>query len=234
MSTNNTDQFGNGLSLKYFNFLSAVYIPFVVLGTMANISSLYSLYVVTYDSNSELFYSVGGNGTTVLFLGVNIFMNLIVAYHRLVGNKKSFVNSFLLRMVVDLVGAFIIAGVYSSQFPDYSSDFYGSFIGSLFWFIVIFIPNSIYFSKRTRTIEIKDEQNAINEPLTETVDVSVYSENEAIESSSVDNTIEETGSPIINENLEPNVLSNKKMFCGQCGYKSENNQKYCMKCGNRL
>lgn len=204
MKERNNLQFGNGYSLKYFNFLYAIFIPGMIIGLISNFTSQQMDFVGNYNSNSELYYSVTANRILMFSLFLNIIINLIITHFRMVGNKRLFSIWFLSRIGIDFfVGLFVYSSL-KEQFPNNTSiiDFADSKIFTAFViFLILFIPHFLYLYKRLKKI---------NNTLL-VVDTEVNLDTMKV--------------PL------PNVIKLQKKYCGQCGALIETNKTNCNSCG---
>jgi len=152
-------QFGNGLSLKYYNFIHFVFIPAVVINAFYNLNSLLIYFSEESGLGGKMLVSTGVIWLLFFFYIVNLIMDGLAVSFIVKKDPWKFSFWFLVRYPVSLVGILTIPIVLSNLFPVTTQDAASSLALSLFTTVGIFIPNYIYFSKRMKRPKDTSQQD---------------------------------------------------------------------------
>jgi len=140
--------FGNGHSMKFFNFLFRTYIFFFIAGTIMDVSTLINTYVTDYKRDTALFVSIWGNISTILFLLILIIYNIVVTKAIIDQDKQKFSILTLWRYPLSALFMVINYLLYVTQYPALSPLLLPQTLGLVMVQLAFFIPIYIYLKKR--------------------------------------------------------------------------------------
>lgn len=140
--------FGNGHSMKFFNFLFKFFVFFFFLGTLMDASTIIKTYVTDYKSNSELFFSIWGNISTIIVLLIIIVYNIVTTKAIIDKDKQKFSVLFMWRYLLVSVSLLTNYLVYVAQYPALSQLLLPQTILQMAMQLAFFIPIYIYLKKR--------------------------------------------------------------------------------------
>ncbi len=140
--------FGNGHSMKFFNFLYKTFFFFFIVGLVLEVSSLTNSFIVDYKKDLPLFLSIWGNLSTLFLFVVLIVYNLVMTSAIIKKDKQKF--SVLMVWRYPLATLFLVINyfMYVLQYPELSTILLPQTVFQSFIQLVLFIPIFIYLRKR--------------------------------------------------------------------------------------
>lgn len=140
--------FGNGHSMKFFDFLFKTFIFFFAAGTTMELAGLVKTFTVNYKSDLSLFLSIWGNIGTLITFSIIVVINVLIVIAISKNDKQKFSTLVMWRYPIAAIGGAINYMLYVSQYPSLSSVLLPQTIYQVSLQIGIFIPISIYLRKR--------------------------------------------------------------------------------------
>ena len=140
--------FGNGHSMKFFDFLFRTFMFFFIAGTAMELFGLVKTFTEDYKKNLSFFLSIWGNiGTLITFI-IIIVINVLIIIATTKKDKQKFSTLIMWRYPIAAIGGAINYVLYVSQYPSLSSVLLPQTLYQVSLQIGIFIPISIYLRKR--------------------------------------------------------------------------------------
>jgi len=145
-------EFGNGLSLKYYNFVHFVFIPGVILNGIYSLTNLLKI----IGNPSGIYSAIAGTivpWLMVFFYLVNVALDGLAVNYIVKKDPWKFSFWFLARFPISLVGNLVLPIVISSLFPEMTQAAASAMALSVFTVAIVFIPQYIYFTKRMKRVQ---------------------------------------------------------------------------------
>lgn len=143
----NKSEFGNGESIKFFNFLYNFIPIFIILNLLYSLNSFNSIINNSFSGDLKLFFSYSFNIYLVIFFIISILLNGILIFSRLNNNKVAFAKTFIYRSVLVTLEPIISLIFIYIDFKDINQFFASSlalFIGQLILNLITYV----YLTKR--------------------------------------------------------------------------------------
>lgn len=145
------EQFGNGLSLRYFKFIYFL-LPFYFIYFLLNhILYVYNSIINTYGSFLT-FITQPYNRVIYLLIAIQITLLTIAIYMKIKKNRMQFSRYFILYLISEPVVAVSLLVYCYIAYPAIFALIKESGIRDTISWLTFLIPNLFYFYKRTKSI----------------------------------------------------------------------------------
>ncbi|KAF0223094.1 MAG: hypothetical protein FD133_607 [Erysipelotrichaceae bacterium] len=140
--------FGNGHSMKFFDFLYKTFFLFFIIGLVIEVSTLTNSFIVDYKKDLTLFLSIWGNISTLITFGSLTVYNLVITSAIIKKDKQMFSALMLWRYPLATIILVVNYLIYISQYPDLSPIILPQTLSQSIIQMGIFVPIYIYLKKR--------------------------------------------------------------------------------------